>query len=314
MALQKVRYVSGTPALAQFADRDGAPLIVDTATGDIYSLIASDTVRRSVIGQLATDKLIGRSTSGTGAVEEITCTAAGRALIDDTTAAAQATTLGLGTGDTPTWNGAKFTDNIVLPKTSGTGIKIDTASPTMGWRDITQDISVRGIGGTDPAFNVYINGIRQQQFSVNDECFLEIHIPHDWDPTTDLHIHAHWSHNATTVTGGSVTWAFECTTAKGFNQAAFAATVTPTAQQNASTTRYQHMIAETQLTAASPSASQIARSAIEVDGVVLCRAYLSANAMTVSGGGVPEPFLHFVDLHYQTTNIGTKNKAYPFYT
>lgn len=43
---------------------------------------------------LATDKLLGRATAGTGAVEEITCTAAGRALLDDADAAAQLATLG----------------------------------------------------------------------------------------------------------------------------------------------------------------------------------------------------------------------------
>jgi hypothetical protein len=45
----------------------------------------------------ATDKLLGRSSAGSGDVEEITCTAAGRALLDDADAAAQRATLGLGT-------------------------------------------------------------------------------------------------------------------------------------------------------------------------------------------------------------------------
>lgn len=45
----------------------------------------------------ATDKVLGRSSSGAGVIEEITCTAAGRALIDDADAAAQRATLGLGT-------------------------------------------------------------------------------------------------------------------------------------------------------------------------------------------------------------------------
>lgn len=45
----------------------------------------------------ATDKLLGRSTAGAGDVEEIACTAAGRALLDDADATAQRTTLGLGT-------------------------------------------------------------------------------------------------------------------------------------------------------------------------------------------------------------------------
>jgi hypothetical protein len=45
----------------------------------------------------ATDKLLGRATAGAGVIEEITLTAAGRALIDDADASAQRTTLGLGT-------------------------------------------------------------------------------------------------------------------------------------------------------------------------------------------------------------------------
>lgn len=46
----------------------------------------------------ATDKLLGRSTAGAGDVEEIACTAAGRALLDDANAAAQAATLSLTQG------------------------------------------------------------------------------------------------------------------------------------------------------------------------------------------------------------------------
>jgi hypothetical protein len=45
----------------------------------------------------ATDRLLGRASSGAGVVEEIACTAAGRALLDDASAGDQRTTLGLGT-------------------------------------------------------------------------------------------------------------------------------------------------------------------------------------------------------------------------
>ena len=44
----------------------------------------------------ATDKVLGRSTAGAGNVEEITCTSAGRALLDDADVAAQRNTLELG--------------------------------------------------------------------------------------------------------------------------------------------------------------------------------------------------------------------------
>lgn len=50
----------------------------------------------------ATDRLLGRSTAGAGDVEEITCTAAARSILDDASVAAIATTLGLGTGNNVT--------------------------------------------------------------------------------------------------------------------------------------------------------------------------------------------------------------------
>jgi hypothetical protein len=59
----------------------------------------------------ATDKLLGRSSAGSGDVEEITCTSAGRALIDDADAAAQRTTLGLGNLSTLNTVGASQIDN-----------------------------------------------------------------------------------------------------------------------------------------------------------------------------------------------------------
>jgi hypothetical protein len=208
--------------------------------------------------------------------------------------------------------GLELTDNLVLPKTSGKGILIDD---TYGWRDLLGPINIRDTASVlNPGYNVYRGGIRGYQFAVNDECFIEFHLPHDYAPGTDLHIHAHWSHIATTVTGGSVTWGFEVTYAKGHQQAPFRAPVTASVLQSASATKYQHMIAETQMSAASPSIAQLDTDDIEVDGLILVRAFLQANAMTVSGGGVPEPFLHMVDIHYQSTGVPTKNKAPNFYT
>jgi hypothetical protein len=74
-------------------------------TGDVTAsansnatTIANDAVTYAKMQNVsATDKVLGRSSAGSGDVEEITCTAAGRALIDDADAAAQRTTLGLGT-------------------------------------------------------------------------------------------------------------------------------------------------------------------------------------------------------------------------
>lgn len=50
----------------------------------------------------ATDRILGRSSAGSGDVEEITCTSAGRAILDDANATAQRTTLGLAVTSTNT--------------------------------------------------------------------------------------------------------------------------------------------------------------------------------------------------------------------
>jgi len=59
--------------------------------------INNDAVTFAKIQNINTDVLLGRASAGAGDVEEIACTLAGRALLDDADAAAQRTTLGLGT-------------------------------------------------------------------------------------------------------------------------------------------------------------------------------------------------------------------------
>ena len=174
-------------------------------------------------------------------------------------------------------------------------------------------IRTRGVGATDPNDATYVGNIKAYNFAVNDEAWIDYHIPHDYVSGTDIHLHFHWSTNSAIVTGGSVTWAADITYAKGHNQAAFSAVVNTTVVGNASTAQYQHMITEVQISASTPSASQIDSDNLEPDGVIMVRVYLSANNMT-SSGAVPDPFLHFADVHYQSTNISTKNKVPDFYT
>ena len=74
---------------------------LNIVSGSIISAdLANDAVTFDKIQNIATDRLLGRSSAGSGNVEEITLTAAGRNLLDDADAAAQRTTLGLGTAAT----------------------------------------------------------------------------------------------------------------------------------------------------------------------------------------------------------------------
>lgn len=70
--------------------------VTGSGTGSFAATIGNDAVTYAKMQNVsATDRLLGRSTAGSGDVEEIVCTAAGRALIDDADAAAQRATLGL---------------------------------------------------------------------------------------------------------------------------------------------------------------------------------------------------------------------------
>jgi hypothetical protein len=79
----------------------------------------------------ATDKILGRSTAGAGPIEEIACTAAGRALLDDANAAAQLETLGA-----LPLAGGTVSGDITLDE--GAGIALDPAgSADEKWSGIT---------------------------------------------------------------------------------------------------------------------------------------------------------------------------------
>lgn len=225
--------------------------------------------------------------------------------------------VGVDAADTASFDGVSnyyFDGFIVLPKASGNGIKIDSTTPTFGWRDLLGQPTALNTGASKPTFAAYRDTLLQFQFAAGDEEYFEFHIPHDYVPGTDIHLHIHWSHIGTFVTGGTVTFEYEISYAKGHNQAAFPASVGTTFNGTASTTQYQHIITEVQISAASPDANQIDSDDLEPDGVIITRFDLNSNDITVSEGAVPDPFVHYVDIHYQSTNIGTKDKAPDFYT
>lgn len=201
--------------------------------------------------------------------------------------------------------------DMALPKTSGVGIKVDCAAPTFPWRDLFPVTAVAN-GGIAPSWAAVLGSLRAWQFTVNDEIQYIFHVPHDYVPGTDLYVHAHWCHPVTGVTGGAVTFSVTTSVAKGFDQAAFPAGKTVTITQNASPVQYRHMVAEGAITTATAggTATLHDRALIEPDAIILMRFQVTANTMT----GTPEPFVLSVDIHYQSSNLGTKQKAPDFYT
>jgi len=203
---------------------------------------------------------------------------------------------------------------VVIPKSQGYGVKVDIDDPDYPWQDLLGEVRPKTSGNGTPTLTAFRGGqVQAFSFAANDFCDFIFHIPHDHVPCSPLHLHTHWAHNGTAISGQLV-MDYYITYAKGHYQDIFAPeltlTQTVTTSSIGSHPRWQHFIEETQLTAASPSSAQFNCNVIEPDGVILARVK-ATTIPTVTGGNT---FILFSDLHYQSTNIGTKQKSPDFWT
>ena len=180
----------------------------------------------------------------------------------------------------------------------------------------------KNTGGTKPTLTAYNGAIDAWQFSDGDESFHSYHIPHDYVAGTDIHLHIHWSQTYDSVTGGTLDFRYSAIYAKGHNQVSgstFTSTpitaTFPSIDINDSFSglhQYQQHITEVVISAATATDALFDRDDLEPDGVIELTFEMTSNNLT--GLAVTDPFIHYVDIHYQSTNISTKDKAPDFYT
>jgi hypothetical protein len=125
----KLFYQTAAGGVASFSGvpTDGSVTAAKIAGGAVITAgIANSAVTYAKVQNVsATDRVLGRSTAGAGVVEEITCTAFGRSIIDDADASAARATLGLGTM-------ATAAASSYLPLTGGTVSGTFTVSVAAG--------------------------------------------------------------------------------------------------------------------------------------------------------------------------------------
>ena len=201
-----------------------------------------------------------------------------------------------------------------IDKTEGSGIKVDTTTPTFPWVDlIGLVLPSDDTPSTSPELDeFYVGGPKAYKYANAEELICTYHIPHDWLTDSDAHIHLHWGHNGTAVSG-SIT--VEAVATYGSRDGTFItpisiAPITHNMVDIATTPRYSHIVTEVPLFTETPTANEIDRSLVEVDGLIQVTFTVNGTP-SVTGGDF---FIFTGDIHHQSTGIGTKNNASPFYT
>jgi hypothetical protein len=109
--------------ISTVVDDDNYGDITVSGTGTVWSINADTVTYDKMQDTSGTNVLLGRETAGAGTIEEISCTAAGRALLDDADASAQRTTLGLGSlAEQSTVNNADWSGTDLEVANGGTGV------------------------------------------------------------------------------------------------------------------------------------------------------------------------------------------------
>jgi hypothetical protein len=148
------------------------------SAGGTALTIANDAVTYAKMQNVsATDKVLGRSTAGAGDVEEIACTAAGRAILDDADAAAQRTTLGVAYGKQSVW----------VP--AGAMVSRTTAGAADGTLEMTTNDNMFRTKDFDTATQEFVQ--------------FDVRFPKSWDESTITFV-PYWSHPSTTTNFGVV--------------------------------------------------------------------------------------------------------------
>lgn len=182
------------------------------------------------------------------------------------------------------------------------------------WIDLLGEITTRSGGGASApvvkqfdAAGVYFENATD---GGSTQLYFAYHIPHHYKPNTDSYIHLH--HSVANSSTGKTVWLVHAAFAKlGDPFPAFKklANIEYTYQGLSDVRR--HIVTEIPLSSAGGSATTLANSELEVDGVLLVRMRRERNAN--GDTMVDEPvFLFFGDCHLQAVSSGTQFRAPPF--
>lgn len=211
--------------------------------------------------------------------------------------------------------GDSMTGSLSLPKTKGQALLVDN---TYAWIDIIGDVSPKSLGSSAAQLKPFVNDVNSWTHSSGSYGELVYHVPHDYAPGTDAFIHIHWGHNGTNISGNFVVDFYVSIAKRQYPATSFIPekhiTLSVSGLNITNSPQYCHRVDEVQLSIAGGTASLIDTNLIETDGIILIH-YVVNTIPSITGSTVANlPYIQTIDLHVQSTNIGTKNKDPNFWS
>jgi hypothetical protein len=156
---------------------------VDLAAGYWQQVNGTDALVANITFTQS-DVVLGRVTSGGGPGEEIPCTSFARTLLDDASAAAALTTLGLGTGSNPTFNNLTVAGLVITGGIGSTFLYVDAGHGVTTAAPAPQNGQLLiGRTGLDPIV-ANITGISDQVNVTNGAGSITLSLPQSIAPTS----------------------------------------------------------------------------------------------------------------------------------
>lgn len=210
--------------------------------------------------------------------------------------------------------GDTMTGSLSLPKDKEKGLLIDGQYT---WIDIIGDVTPKTGGARAAVLTQYIGAVNSWAHSATSYGDLLYHIPHEYAEGTDMFIHVHWGHNGTNIAGSFIVNFYATYAKRTYPATPFVTpvplTLTLTSLDMTNSPRYGHRVDEILLSTPNGSANLLNTNLLEVDGLIAIH-YVINTIPSITGSDFSNlPYIHTIDLHVQSKNIGTINKDPDYY-
>lgn len=211
--------------------------------------------------------------------------------------------------------GDSMTGSLSLPKTKGEAILIDNG---YSWMDIIGDVSPKALGTSAAVLRPFQGSVTGWTHDAGSYGELTYHMPHTYAHGTDLNIHVHWGHNGTNISGSFIVKFYASYAKRTYPATPFSApvelTLSVTGLNLTNSPQFCHRVDEILLSTPGGSTNLLDTDLIETDGLVMLH-YVIDTIPSIGGSTVSNlPYIQTIDLHVQSTNIGTKNKDPDFWS